>query len=144
MTDLPYHHDWTPRFETSFGLRVKWFGRWSETPEWKIEPSRLASDLICFFYVESGSCELVINGVPVPLEFGELAVLRGGDVFSASHDPAKPHTSLSACLSLSRGLALGWYAFGFSRSGVASRSPQPERRASPDWFVFRRGAATPQ
>ena len=41
------------------------------------------------------------------------------------------------------GLALGGYAFGFSRSGVASRSPQPERRASPDWFVFRRGTATP-
>ena len=33
---------------------------------------------------------------------GERAVPRGGDVFSASHDPAKPHTSLSACLSLSR------------------------------------------
>jgi AraC-like DNA-binding protein len=102
MTDLPYHHDWTPRFETSLGLRVKWFGRWREDPDWSIQPSRLASDLICFFYVESGSCDLVINGTPVPLQPGDLAVLRGGDVFSASHDPAKPHTSLSACLSLSR------------------------------------------
>jgi hypothetical protein len=102
MTDLPYHHDLTPRFETSFGLRLKWFGRWSETPEWKIEPSRLASDLICFFYVESGSCDLVINGTPLPLQSGELAVLRGGDVLSGSHDPAKPYTYLSACLSLSR------------------------------------------
>jgi hypothetical protein len=51
MTDLPYHHDWTPRFETSLGLRVKWFGRWREDPDWSIQPSRLASDLICFFYV---------------------------------------------------------------------------------------------
>lgn len=102
MIDLPYHHDWTPRFETSLGLRVKWFGRWREDPDWSIVPSRLATDLICFFYLEHGSCNIVINGVDVALKPGDLAVLRGGDVFSASHDPARPHTSLSACLSLSR------------------------------------------
>lgn len=102
MIDLPYHSDWKPLFETSLRLRVKWFGRWREAPDWSIVPSRLASDLICFFYVEHGSCEFVINGVPVPLQHGDLAVLRGGDVFSASQDPAQSHTSLSACLSLSR------------------------------------------
>jgi AraC-like DNA-binding protein len=102
MNDLPYHHEWKPRFETSLGLQVKWFGRWGGDPDWSIEPSRLASDLICFFYLESGSCNPVINGVRVPLEPGELVVWRGGDVFSATQDPTRPQISLSACISLSR------------------------------------------
>ncbi len=100
MTDLPYHHDWKPLFETSLGLQLKWFGRWGGDPEWSIEPSRLASDLICFFYLEKGSCSAVINGVDVALQPGELVVLRGGDVFTFSQNPANPQTSMSACLSL--------------------------------------------
>jgi AraC-like DNA-binding protein len=102
MSDLPYHHDWEPRFETSLGLRVKWFGRWGGDPDWSIEPSRLASDLICFFYLKNGSCTAVINGVGMPLKPGEMVVWRGGDVFSATQDSARPQTTLSACLSLSR------------------------------------------
>ena len=102
MTDLPYHYDWKPRFETSHALQVKWFGRWGGDPDWSIEPSRLASDLICFFYLEDGKCTTMINGVRVPLQPGELVVWRGGDVFSATQDPARPQMSLSACLSFSR------------------------------------------
>jgi AraC-like DNA-binding protein len=102
MTDLPYHHDWEPQFETSLGLRVKWFGRWDEDPDWSIEPSRLGSDLICFFYLKKGSCTVEINGVPVPTKSGEIVVWRGGDVFSATQNSAQPQTTLSACLSLSR------------------------------------------
>ena len=102
MTDLPYHHDWQPQFETSLGLRVKWFGRWGGDSEWEIVPSRLATDLICFFYLEHGSCAMVVNGVDVPLRPGELCVLRGGDIFSATQNPARPQISLSACLALSR------------------------------------------
>ena len=102
MTDLPYHHDWKPQFETSIGLQVKWFGRWGEDPDWSVEPSRLASDLVCFFYLEDGCCTYVGNGVRVPLRPGELVVLRGGDVFSCTQDSSRPQTSLSACLSLSR------------------------------------------
>jgi hypothetical protein len=63
MSDLPYHHDWKPQFETSIGLQVKWFGRWGDDPEWSVVPSRLAADLICFFYVEKGCCTAVVNGV---------------------------------------------------------------------------------
>ena len=100
--DLPYHHDWKPQFETSLGLRVKWFGQWGGDPDWSIEPSRLGSDLICFFYLKKGSCTVEINGVPQQLIPGEMVVWRGGDVFSATQDSAKPQTSLSACLSLSR------------------------------------------
>lgn len=48
MTGLPYHHTWNTRFETSLGLKVKWFGRWGDDPEWVIARSYLASDLICF------------------------------------------------------------------------------------------------
>jgi AraC-like DNA-binding protein len=102
MTDLPYHHDWKPQFETSIGLQVKWFGRWGEDPEWSVEPSRLASDLICFFYLEDGLCTAIVNGVPVALQPGELLVLRSGDVFSLSQDSSRLQTHLSACLSLSR------------------------------------------
>lgn len=47
---------------------MKWFGRWGGDPDWCIEPSRLASDLICFFYLEEGSCTPEINGVEVPLK----------------------------------------------------------------------------
>jgi AraC-like DNA-binding protein len=103
MSDLPYHHDWKPQLETSLGLQVKWFGRWGDDPDWSVVPSRLASDLICFFYLEKGQCEAVVNGVSVSLRPGELLVLRGGDVFSFSQHESKYQTSLSACLSLHRG-----------------------------------------
>ena len=103
MSDLPYHHDWKPRFETSLGLRVKWFGRWGGDPNWSIEPSRLGADLVCFFYLEAGECTGTINGVEKKLKPGELVVLRGADVFSYSQNPKKPQMSLSACLSLDRG-----------------------------------------
>lgn len=102
MSDLPYHHDWKPQFETSIGLQVKWFGRWGEDPDWSVVPSRLAADLICFFYLENGSATAVVNGVSVPLKPGELIVIRGGDVFSFTQDPSQLQTSLSACLSLNR------------------------------------------
>lgn len=45
VSGLPYHHDWKPLFETSLGLRVKWFGRWGGDPNWFIEPSRLGAEL---------------------------------------------------------------------------------------------------
>jgi len=102
MTDLPYHHNWKPQFETSIGLQVKWFGRWGDDPEWSVEPSRLASDLMCFFYLETGSCTAMVNGVSVQLGPGELLVLRSGDVFSLTQDSSRLQTHLSACLSLSR------------------------------------------
>lgn len=102
MSDLPYHHDWKPQFETSLGLQVKWFGRWGDDPDWSIEPSRLAADLICFFYLENGLATAIVNGVSMPLQPGELIVLRGGDVFSFTQDQSRPQMSLSACLSLNR------------------------------------------
>ena len=77
MSDLPYHHDWQPCFETSLGLRVKWFGRWGGDPEWTVEPSRLGADLICFFFLEKGECTAEINGTRVDMKPGELVVLRG-------------------------------------------------------------------
>ena len=102
MSDLPYHHDWKPLFETSLGLQLKWFGRWGENPDWSIGPSRLAADLICFFYLKKGSVTVRINNVEVPLKPGEMVVWRGGDIFSATQDPDQLQTTLSACLSLNR------------------------------------------
>ena len=76
MSKLPYHHDWEPEFETSLGLQVKWFGSWGGDPEWVVEPSRLGSDLICFFYLKEGAVTAEINGVAVPLKPGEVVVWR--------------------------------------------------------------------
>ena len=82
---------------------MKWFGSWGGDPEWVVEPSRLGSDLICFFYLKEGAVTAEINGVAVPLKPGEVVVWRGGDIFSAANQqPAQPQTHLSACLSLSR------------------------------------------
>lgn len=103
MSKLPYHHDWKPEFETSLGLQVKWFGSWGEDPEWVVEPSRLGSDLICFFYLKEGAVTAEINGVELPMKPGEMVVWRGGDIFSANNQqPGQPQSHLSACLSLSR------------------------------------------
>lgn len=103
MSKLPYHHDWKPEFETSLGIQVKWFGSWGEDPEWVVEPSRLGSDLICFFYLKEGAVTAEINGVELPMKPGEMVVWRGGDIFSANNQqPGQPQTHLSACLSLSR------------------------------------------
>ena len=99
---LPYHHDWEPAFTAAHGLRVLWFGRWGD-PDWSIEPSRLAADLVCFFYLLDGACTAAVNGAPVPMRPGELVVLRGAEVFSFSQDPSRPQTSLSACLALDVG-----------------------------------------
>ena len=101
MPDLPYHHDLKPLFETLLWLRVKWFGRYGGDPEWRIETSRLASDLVSFFFLEKGRCTAVVNGAQVPLQPGDLLVVRGGDVFSFSQKRTQPQLSLSACLSLS-------------------------------------------
>ncbi|MDG1358515.1 MAG: AraC family transcriptional regulator [Akkermansiaceae bacterium] len=103
MSKLPYHHDWKPEFETSLGIQVKWFGSWGEDPEWVVEPSRLGSDLICFFYLKEGAVTAEINGVELPMKPGEMVVWRGGDIFSANNQqPGQPQSHLSACLSLSR------------------------------------------
>ncbi|MGB1874608.1 MAG: helix-turn-helix domain-containing protein [Akkermansiaceae bacterium] len=102
MIDLPYHHDWEPEFETSLGLQVKWFGCWGDNPNWAIQPSRLGSDLICFFYLKAGVVTAEVNGVEVSLQPGDLVVWRGGDIFSATQNPAKPQTSLSACIAMNR------------------------------------------
>ena len=103
MSKLPYHHDWKPEFETSLGIQVKWFGSWGEDPEWVVEPSRLGSDLICFFYLKEGAVTAEINGVELPMKPGEMVVWRGGEIFSANNQqPGQPQSHLSACLSLSR------------------------------------------
>lgn len=116
MSDLPYHHDWKPQFETALGLQVKWFGCWGNDPDWLVEPSRLASDLICFFYLEKGAATVAINAVEQSLKPGDLVVWRGGDIFSATQDPERLQTSLSACLSLSRdGAANVLLLHGYSR-----------------------------
>jgi len=57
---------------------------------------------MCFFYLETGSCTAMVNGVRVQLGPGELLVLRSGDVFSLTQDSSRLQTHLSACLSLSR------------------------------------------
>jgi AraC-like DNA-binding protein len=103
MAWLPYHYDWKQVYQTSLGLRVHWFGRYGGYPQWSIATSRLAADMVSFFFVEQNSCWGVINGRRMALEPGDLLVVTGGDEFSFGHDPAAPHVSTSACLALERG-----------------------------------------
>ncbi|MDB6124763.1 MAG: MmsAB operon regulatory protein [Pedosphaera sp.] len=103
MSRLPYHHNWKFKYQTELGLRVHWFGRYAGYPEWYIPDSRLAADMICFFFVEKNSCWVMVNGRKLILRRGDLAVISGADAFSFGQDPAKPHSSLSACFALNQG-----------------------------------------
>ena len=103
MLWLPYHHDWRLAYQTTLGLRVHWFGRYAGVPEWKVETSRLAGDMISFFFVERNTCWGVVNGRKHALKRGDMLIIRGGDEFTLGHDPRKPHISLSASLALEQG-----------------------------------------
>jgi len=106
MRQLPYHHDWKLAFQAEFGWRLHWFGRYGGSPDWSVPESRLAPDMVSFFFVEKNSCWVRINGREYTLEAGDLFVVSGADEFSYGHNPAQPHVSLSASLALTqRGLA---------------------------------------
>jgi AraC-like DNA-binding protein len=103
MPWLPYQHDLKLAHQSQFGLRVHWFGRYAGDPSWAVPESRLAADMVCFFFVERNSCWVNVNGRKCFLNRGQLVVISGADEFSFGHDPAKPHVSLSACLALLHG-----------------------------------------
>ncbi len=103
MAVTPYHHDWKLAYQIGLGLRVHWFGRYGGYAEWSVPTSRLAADMVNFFFVEKGSCRATINGRRLELHTGDLIVISGADEFSYDHDPAKPHVSLSASLALEHG-----------------------------------------
>ena len=103
MAWLPYHHDWKLAYQSALGLRVHWFGRYGGYSEWEVPTSRLAADMVNFFFVEKHKCWAVINGHKVNLNPGDLLVVSGADEFSYGHDSAQPHVSLSACLALEQG-----------------------------------------
>lgn len=103
MPWLPYHHDWRLAYQTTLGLRVHWFGRYAGTPEWTVETSRLAADMISFFFVERNACWAIVNGRKLALKRGDLLVVRGGDEFSLGHDARRPHVSLSVSIALEQG-----------------------------------------
>ncbi len=103
MAWLPYHHDWRLAFQSAIGLRLHWFGRYAGKPDWAVSQSRLAGDMVSFFFVERNSCWAVVNGRRLTLSRGDLLVVMGGDEFSLGHDPARPHVSLSAAIAFEHG-----------------------------------------
>jgi AraC-like DNA-binding protein len=103
MAWLPYHHDWHVAYQFEVGLRVHWFGRYAGYPEWSVPVSRLASDMVNFFFVEKSACWVIINGRKLLLQTGDLLVVSGADEFAYGHDPAQPHVSTSACLAFQQG-----------------------------------------
>jgi len=103
VANLPYHHDWKLAYEFEAGLRVHWFGRYPACPDWTIPTSRLAADMVNFFYVEKNACWAIVNGRKLTLETGDLLVVSGADEFSFGHDPVRPHVCISACLALAYG-----------------------------------------
>jgi len=103
MNYLPYHHDWKLAYQAELGLRIHWFNRYAGHASWSVPPSRLAADMINFFFVEKNSCWVIINGRKWVLNEGDLFVISGTDEFSFGHNPAKPQISLSVCLALQQG-----------------------------------------
>jgi AraC-like DNA-binding protein len=103
MTWLPYHHDWRLAHQSSIGLRLHWFDRYAGPPDWQVGPSRLAADMVSFFFVERNTCWAVVNGRKWNLRSGDLLVVMGGDEFSLGHNPLRPHVGLSASLAFEQG-----------------------------------------
>ncbi len=103
MAILPYNYDSKLAFQSEFGLRVHWFGRYAGYPSWSVAPCRLAPDMINFFFIEKSSCWVILNGRKWVLNEGDLMVVWGGDESSCGHNPEKPHVSLSASLALQQG-----------------------------------------
>ncbi|MEI6783266.1 MAG: AraC family transcriptional regulator [Verrucomicrobiota bacterium] len=103
MAWLPYHHDWRLAYQFDVGLRVHWFGRYAGYPEWAVPASRLAIDMVNFFFVEKSACWVIINGRKLLLQTGDLLVVSGADEFAYGHDPVQPHVSTSACLAVQQG-----------------------------------------
>lgn len=103
MNVLPYHHDWPLLADGHFGLQMHWFGRYAGYPEWAVERSRLAPQMMSFFFVESSSCWAEVNGTRLDLVTGDIVIIKGGDEFEFGHDPRAPHVSLSASLAISQG-----------------------------------------
>jgi AraC-like DNA-binding protein len=100
---LPYHYRWKPTYQIDLGLRVHWFGRYAGYAKWSVATSRLASDMVMFFFVEKQKCSAIVNGRKIDLKRGDLLVISGADEFSFSQNPAKPHSSLSTCLTMQHG-----------------------------------------
>lgn len=103
MSWLPCHHDWKLAFDCGLGLRVHWFGRYGGFPEWEVPKTRLAADMIEFWFIEKSSCWIELNGRNWKLKEGDLFIVLGGDEFMCGHDPNEPHVSLSVALALQRG-----------------------------------------
>lgn len=99
----PHHHEWPLLIDGGYGLQVHWFGRFAGYPEWHIERSRLTAHMVAFFFVESSTCWVVLNGKRLDLKQGELLIIRGADEFEFGHDPRRPVVSLSACLAVAQG-----------------------------------------
>ncbi|MCG3147428.1 MAG: HTH-type transcriptional activator RhaR [Verrucomicrobiae bacterium] len=92
-----------PLYESRFGLRLLYCGRYVCEPNWRIESDRLPGGLIGFFYVERNGCWVEINGRRVNLVPGDLQILRGGAPFRMGHAPARPLTALSLALAVEQG-----------------------------------------
>jgi AraC family transcriptional regulator of arabinose operon len=95
---------WRLLFETRLGVRLLYCGRFVCQPEWHISSDRLPRDMIGFLFLEKHDCGSDINGRPLTLHEGDMQVLRGGDVLSMRHDPAKPITALSLSLAIEQGV----------------------------------------
>lgn len=98
----PYSYDKKLTFQGEYGWRVHYFGRYGGYKSWHIDESRLAPDMVSFFFVEKNSCWARVNGRKFTLKAGDMLILSGTDEFSFGHDAARPHISLSASLALSQ------------------------------------------
>lgn len=137
-----------PLFESRFGLRLLYCGRYVCKPSWRIESDRLPSGIIGFFFVEKNGCWSEVNGRRFNLATGDLQILRGGELLRMGHNPAQPITALSLSLAVEQGVVpnlllqrkfarryrlrdLRRYRESFDSVLKALQSPLPTR----DWAV---------
>lgn len=95
---------WRLLFETRLGVRLLYCGRFVCKPDWSIDSDRLPRGMMGFFFLEKNSCPSVVNGRRLTLNEGDMQVLRGGDVLTMRHDPARPISALSLSLAIEQGV----------------------------------------
>lgn len=91
-------------FETAWGLKLLYCGRYICSPDWSTKDARVMSNMIGFFFVEKNLCYSRINRGPERiLKEGDLQVACSGDVVDVRHDPARPLVVLSFCVAWRQG-----------------------------------------
>lgn len=93
-----------PLFESKFGIRLLYCGRYECKPEWRIESFHFPENMTGFFFLERNCCRVSINDRSFKANQGDLIIMQAGDRVELRHSPAEPITALSLGLALEYGI----------------------------------------